>query len=81
MADAGETFEEFPFRYRDPRTGMWVRARYKASRDEIAARYAEWELPGARCGGRCALFQTASRAGGLTPQRRALRRTLISDPR
>jgi len=46
MTDAGETFEVFPFRYRDPRTGKWVKARYKATRDEIAARYAEWEVTG-----------------------------------
>ena len=41
-----ETFEVFPFRYRDPRTGKWVKARYKATPDEIAARYAEWEIVG-----------------------------------
>ena len=35
-----------PFRYRDPRTGKWVRARYRGTRDEIAARYAEWEITG-----------------------------------
>ena len=38
--------ELVPFRYRDPRTGKWVRARYRADRDEIAARYAEWEIIG-----------------------------------
>lgn len=38
--------ELFAFRYRDPRTGKWVRARYRADRDEIAARYAEWEIIG-----------------------------------
>ena len=36
--------ELFPFRYRDPRTGKWVRARYVAELHEIAARYAEWEI-------------------------------------
>ncbi len=36
----------FPFRYRDARTGRWVTARYKAERDEIAARYADWEIVG-----------------------------------
>jgi hypothetical protein len=41
MADS---FDVFPCRYRDPRTGKWVRARYKATPDDIAARYAEWEL-------------------------------------
>jgi len=38
--------EVFPFRYRDPRTGRWVKARYMATPDEIAARYQEWELTG-----------------------------------
>ena len=41
-----DTFEVFPFRYRDARTGRWVKARYKATPDEIAARYTEWELIG-----------------------------------
>jgi hypothetical protein len=36
----------FPFRYRDARTGKWVKARYRAERSEIAARYAEWEIVG-----------------------------------
>jgi hypothetical protein len=36
----------FPFRYRDPLTGEWVRARYVAEPHEIAERYAEWEIPG-----------------------------------
>src|SRR5262245_8756376 len=39
-------FELFWFRYRDPRTGKWVGARYRADRQEIAARYAEWEIIG-----------------------------------
>src|SRR4029453_13093982 len=36
----------YAFRYRDPRTGKWIRARYRADRDEIAARYKEWEIIG-----------------------------------
>ena len=36
--------ELFPFRYRDPLTGKWVKARYRAERDEIAARHAEFEI-------------------------------------
>lgn len=36
--------ELYPFRYRDPRTGKWVKARYKAEWHEIAARYAEYEV-------------------------------------
>ena len=46
--------ELYPFRYRDPLTGKWVRARYVAERHEIAARYNEWEIigaPGIRQGG------------------------------
>ena len=39
--------ELFPFRFRDRVTGKWVRARYVATREEIAARYAEWEIIGA----------------------------------
>ena len=31
----------YPFRYRDPRTGKWVRARYKAEPHVIAERHAE----------------------------------------
>jgi hypothetical protein len=31
------------FRFRDPTSGKWVRARYKAERTEIATRTAEWE--------------------------------------
>jgi len=41
-----QRLELFPFRYRDPRTGKWVRARYRAERQEIAARYAEYEIVG-----------------------------------
>jgi hypothetical protein len=38
--------ELFAFRYRDPQTGKWVLARYRADWDQIAARYAEWEIVG-----------------------------------
>src|SRR4051812_1192715 len=38
--------ELFVFRFRDPVTGRWVRARYRAARDEIAQRYAEYEIVG-----------------------------------
>jgi len=40
------TIEVLPFRYRDARAGRWVKARYMATADEIAARYAEWEIIG-----------------------------------
>jgi len=36
--------ELFPFRYRNPVTGKWVRARYVATREEIAKGNAEWEI-------------------------------------
>ncbi len=39
--------ELFPFRYRHPLTGKWVRARYVAERHVIAASYIEWEVTGA----------------------------------
>ena len=38
--------ERYPFRYRDALTGRWTRARYKATREEIVARHAEWEITG-----------------------------------
>ena len=36
--------ELFAFRYREPRTRKWIRARYVSAGQEIAARYAEWEI-------------------------------------
>jgi hypothetical protein len=38
----------FSFRYRDPLTGKWVRARYVAERHVIAERYKEREINGAQ---------------------------------
>jgi len=38
------TLELYPFRYRDPLTGKWIRARYIAERYVLAERYAEWEI-------------------------------------
>jgi len=38
--------ELFPFRFRDPLTKKWVRARYVAELHEIAARYGEFEVVG-----------------------------------
>jgi len=35
-----------PFRFRDPVTGKWVRARYKATLESIRNRHAEWEVVG-----------------------------------
>ena len=42
----GSRLELFAFRYRDPRTRKWIRARYVAERQEITARYVEWEIIG-----------------------------------
>jgi hypothetical protein len=38
--------ELFPFRFRDPITGKWVKARYCAERHVIAQRHTEWEIIG-----------------------------------
>ena len=38
--------ELYPFRFRDPRTGKWVRARYLGELPEIQRRHSEWELTG-----------------------------------
>lgn len=38
--------ELFPFRYRDPLSSRIVVARYRTTREEIAACYAEWEIVG-----------------------------------
>ena len=34
----------YRFRYRDPGTGRWMRARYRATLPDIRARYTEWTL-------------------------------------
>jgi hypothetical protein len=38
----------YPFRFVDPLTGKWVRARYRASREELELRYrhTRWEITG-----------------------------------
>ena len=38
------TMELYPFRFRDPLSGKWKRARYVATPEEIAARHTEWEI-------------------------------------
>lgn len=40
------SLELYPFRFKDPVTGKWVRARYRATVRDIAARYATWEITG-----------------------------------
>jgi hypothetical protein len=37
----------YPFRFVDPVSGKWVRARYVAELHEISARHARWEIAGA----------------------------------
>ena len=54
--------ELFSFRYRDPRTGKWVRARYRA---ELKQRYAEWEIIGPR-----EIREVSSDARHFTPHQR-----------
>lgn len=36
----------YPFRFFDDVRGRWIRARYAATREEIASRYARWEIIG-----------------------------------
>ncbi len=36
----------YPFRFRDPLSGKWVRARYVAERSVITERCREWEIIG-----------------------------------
>lgn len=61
--------ELFPFRHRDPRTGKWTRARYRAELREIAARFAEFEIIGRQ------RFATSIRMRNIS--RRTSRRRLL----
>jgi hypothetical protein len=36
----------FPFKYREPLSGTWIKARYKATLEDIASRYSEWMIAG-----------------------------------
>jgi hypothetical protein len=36
----------YPFKYRDPISGVWTKARYKATPEDIRVRYAEWMIDG-----------------------------------
>jgi hypothetical protein len=40
------TRELYPFRFKDPVTGKWIRARYRARLADIASRYATFEITG-----------------------------------
>ena len=42
--DAPASHLVYSFRYRDERTGKWIKARYKASPHEINSVYREWQL-------------------------------------
>jgi hypothetical protein len=41
------TLQLYPFRFRDPATGKWVRARHRMQVPEIQRHYLEWEITGA----------------------------------
>ena len=41
------TLELYSFRFRDPLTGKWIRARHKLQVPELQRRYPEWEITGA----------------------------------
>ena len=41
------TLQLYPFRFRDPLTGKWVRARHRMQVPEMQRSYAEWEITGA----------------------------------
>ena len=45
--DAMPRLELYPFHFRDPLTGKWVRARHKLQVPALQRRYAEWEITGA----------------------------------
>jgi len=55
--------ELYPFRFKDPVTGKWVRARYRASVADITARYATWEITGP-------VTRPASPSSGFDPFRK-----------
>ena len=60
--------ELYPFRFKDPVTGKWVRARYRATVQDIAARYATWEITGP-------VVRPASPSTGFDPFRRLVAHT------
>ena len=41
------TLQLYPFRFRDPLTGGWVRARHKLQVPELQRHYLDWEITGA----------------------------------
>ena len=62
--------ELFPFKFFDPIRGRWIQARYKATREDIAARYEKWEITGpgwvpSDVGGSFVPFAAANRVLGI----------------
>jgi hypothetical protein len=41
------TLALYPFRFRDPLSGTWIRARHKMQVPEMQRHYGEWEITGA----------------------------------
>lgn len=44
--DVAPLLKLYAFRFRDPATGKWTKARYKASVEDTRVRYTDWELLG-----------------------------------
>jgi len=40
------TLSLYPFRFRDPLTGVWIRARHRMQVPEIQRYYSDWQLVG-----------------------------------
>jgi hypothetical protein len=57
------SLELYPFRFKDPVTGKWVRARYRATVRDIAGRYQTWEITGP-------VVRPASPSSGFDPFRK-----------
>lgn len=75
----------YPFRFRDPVTGKWVRARYKAERDVIAERYppGDYEITGPpeerECGDSASYFNPGGPRQVAPPAEGIERAPLLSD--
>jgi hypothetical protein len=41
------TLQLCPFRFRDPLTGEWIRARHKMQAPELQRHYPDWQITGA----------------------------------
>jgi len=68
----------YPFRIRDPLTGLWLRARHKMQVPELQGRYSDWEITGtpevrhvAPVGGeQCSPFQSPAQVHVISAERR-----------